>query len=333
MAVTIKDIARHLNLSKSTVSYALNGGPRVVSPEVRARVLAAADELGFRRNPVAQSLATRRTGTLGFVPPNLQSDWMYSQFVTLALQSVYAAAHARHLHVLLPSGYDPHNADATRQHLSSVPVDGFMMVLPPSLQSIRDISALGVPMVAVGGVPSGAVSSVTADNVGGARQALEHLLDLGHRHLGMLGSTEGHDTAVRFQLFRQYVQEGRIESRDAWIFDCGAIYEQGYAAAKALLSQPERPTAVFCVNDLVACGCVRAAIEAGLRVPEDLSIVGFDDDAIGQTCLYPITTVCQPVSQMARLGVELLLERIEGRAVDDIVLPTELIVRKTTTRP
>lgn len=332
MAVTIKDIARELNLAKSTVSYALNGGPRPVSSEVRARVLQAAREMGFRPNPVGQALAAGRTRTIGFAPNRFDATWMFSQFAGAMVANLYALAHERGLHILLPSGYDPQRPEQTQDSLFTAPVDGYILLLSGD-ETIRQVTDVNVPLVAVGTRPNLSVPTVNADNVGGTRMAIQHLLALGHRKIGLLGSTAVQDTHERFQTFLEFHRQGLVESESAWIVDCGTMYEDGYRGAHRLFARERRPTAVVCVNDLVACACLRVAHLHGLQVPQDLSVIGFDDDTVAAVSATPLTTIQQPFPEMALAALEGLLSRIDGTEVSDAVLPTKLIVRASTASP
>jgi len=331
MAVTISGLAKQLKLSKSTVSYALNGGPRSISPEVKVRVLAAAKEAGFRPNPLGQALAAKRSGAIGFVPPQFESDWMFSQFAANTISTLYAEANGRGLHILLPSGYDPARVEETREKLFSAPVDGFILLLPGDPDSLSDLTAMGVPMVAIAARPTSLIPTVNADNKGGATLAVQHLIGLGHRKLGLLGSTQAYDTAERFETFLEFQRGGFMDTRDAWILDSGPTFDEGYRAAQTLLSLSEPPTAVVCVNDIVACACLRVAHELSLRIPGDLSLVGFDDDTVAQMSAIPLTTVRQPIAAMARAAVEGIVSRISGEAVPDRIIPATLIERNTTT--
>lgn len=331
--MTISELAKKLNLSKSTVSYAINGGPKPVSAEVRDRVMKAVKEYGYRPNPVARSLATKDCRTIGFVPNELQPAVMYSGYAALALQALYAYAHEKQMHVLLPSGYDPMRADETRDLLFSAPVSGFILVLPENLKALKDIISRGVPMMAIAGKSDGLIPTVNADNRGGIRQALRHLFQLGHRKIGMIGSRNFTDTAARFDEFKDFMGKLSLDVKRDWIFECMPTFDAGYETSAKFFALKDRPTAVVCVNDLVAAATLRRAYEFGVSVPGQLSIVGFDNDSDSRNSIIPITTIRQPIQEMAVAALEGILAQLDGEFVKDIVLPTELIARETTARP
>jgi DNA-binding LacI/PurR family transcriptional regulator len=332
-SVTIKDIAQRLGLSKSTVSYALNNGPRQVSPEVRARVLSEANNLGFRPNPVALSLATRRTKTIGFVPSSLEAEAMTIPLAHVALQAIYCAAHETEMHVLLPSGFVPERSQETWENLLSAPIDGLILLLPENAQAMAALKARGVPMIAMICPPEGVVPTINADNVGGIRYAVDHLASLGHQRIAVLYDDSHYDTAIRFQALTSALPAIPSQLGFPLFRQSGLTEVSGHLAATRLFSEGHRPSAILAVNDHVASGCVRAALAAGLRVPDDVSIIGFDDDLIGRNCVIPMTTIRQPIPEMAHASFLGILEQLEGTPVPDQVLPCHLVVRHTTAPP
>ncbi|CAN1510555.1 PurR Transcriptional regulators [Fimbriimonadaceae bacterium] len=331
--MTIGELAKMLNLSKSTVSYALNNGPKPVSPEVKQRVLKAAEEFGFRPNPVARSLANRRSRTIGFIPNALNPATMYSAYAAVFLQSTFSLAHERELHLLLPSGYDPARSDETREHLFNAPVDGFILLLPENLSALRDIIEQGRPMIAIAGKTDGLIPSINADNALGASQAFDHIWSLGHRKIAYLGSTTESDTSIRFNTTETLFSRVHSEFEQSWLIRSGANYDPVLVVARELLSQKSIPTAIICVNDLVASAVLRAALELRIRVPEQLSIIGFDDDSVARTMPIPLSTIRQPIPEMAVAAMDGILAQIEGNSFEDQTLATSLIVRETTSAP
>lgn len=333
MPVTIKDIAARLNLAKSTVSYALNGGPKSVSPGVRARVLEAAKEMGFRPNPIAKSLANGRTRTVGFVPYQLGSTSMYVRFAQVALQTIYRAAHEREMHVLLPSGYDPERPVETREHLFRAPVDGVIMLMVDQGQVLRDVKACDVPLAMIASEAGDFAPTFNADNYGGATLAVQHLYQLGHRKIAVFADSRRFDTKERLRAFRDTVNAYGLELAPEWVIETGTSFDQGYDHAQRLFALDRQPTAVVCVNDYSACGLMRAAYERGIRIPHDLSVIGFDDDGISRASMIPLTTIRQPIEDMALAAFASVLDQIDGKDVSSVVLPTTLVVRATTAPP
>ncbi|MCX3288976.1 LacI family DNA-binding transcriptional regulator [Streptomyces sp. NEAU-H22] len=306
-APTIRDVAERAGVSKSLVSLALRGSDQV-RPEKRDAVLRAARELGYRPNTAARSLSEQRTRTVGVLLNDLRNPW----FVDL-LEGLNSLLHANGLHMLLAdarlnrrTGQDP--ADP----LLDLRVDGLVVV-----GTLPDPAALGgvaerIPVVLAGSrepAPPG-VDVVAGDDERGARLVAEHLIGLGHRRIahiagyGAVGELRRHSfeaTMRRHGLAEQAV----VEPSDM-------TEEGGYRTTVRLLSRPDRPTAVFAVNDIAAIGVLSAAEELGLRVPRDLSVVGYDNTSIARLRHVWLTTADNSSHEVGRRAARCLLERFEG---------------------
>lgn len=330
MSVTIRDIAERMNLSKSTVSHALNGHSKHVSAEVRERVLTVAKEMGWWPNHVARALATGRTHTIGFVPHSLDRTALTSPFCRSALSAIYVAAEENHLHVLLPTGYDPADPEGTRGRLFEAQVDGLILLASTNARLLEDLIQRGLPMATVASPSVRIGASFNADNVGGASAAIDHLVVLGHRRIGLVTNGLMADVHARVCAARQ-----RLALREAECCEYEApelTVAGGYEAGLQLIDDPNRPTAVFCVNDQTAYGLIHAARDRGLRIPEDLSVVGFDDDELSHSFLPPLTTVRQPIAEMATAAFDSILSQIAGQPAAGRVFPTQLVLRASTAR-
>jgi LacI family transcriptional regulator len=328
MAITIRDLAEKLDLSKSTVSYALNGGPKPVSASVRLKVEQAAAEMGYRRNAIARSLAVGRTHTIGFVPSSVRLRTLQSWFERTALEAICVAADEMGLHLLLPSlaatkgGGDPDFA--TR-------VDGVVLLAPLETSELAArLHARGIPMAVIAGSGSVPGPSYDADNVGGAASVVDHLYELGHRKIALVTHPSHADVLVRQKAFNDRFAFLGLNLPPAYIETTDLMIGGGYAAARKLLALRDRPTAVICVNDPTAAGFIFGARDLGHRVPEDLSVIGFDDDEIGSTFSPSITTVRQPIAEMAVAAFESVLDQIAGRDTESRTFATRLIVRAST---
>lgn len=336
MAATIKDIAKRLNISVSTVSYALNGGPRRVPEEVRDRVLAIAKELDYRPNRVARSMVTGRSDTIGIVPPEVSENLFLSPYLHLALNGVFNEAGRLHQDVLLFTRYSETERDEMSSMLVDGRVDGVIFIAPHfSERAIELATSIHTPCVSVSGSPLEGVHTFCVDNESGVMLALQHLYDLGHRKIAQIsGRLDMHDAIVRLQAYQAFLRSKRIPYREEWVAMGQFMIEGGRRAMNQLLSLPDPPTAVFCANDEMAIGALMEAYACNKRVPEDISIVGFDGSSDTEHVFPTITTVKQPISDLGGAAVRALKSLIDGKVPEDSpVFPAELIVRASTSAP
>jgi LacI family transcriptional regulator len=318
--VTSVDVARAVGMSQATVSRALNGG--TVSEATRERILAVANELGYRMNHVARGLVTRRTGLIGVVVSNILNPF-YPEFI----EAVAAALESSGARMLLQNGTE----EIALEVLLEQRVDGILITAATDeSRGVRDLAASGFPLVLAHRTLELAVDTVESDNLAGAAAVADLLHRRGHRRVGMLAGDPGTSTArQRGAGFTRRAEELGLETRVA---DAGFAAGPALDAAAALLRAADRPTAVFCHNDTIALAVLNVARETGLRVPEDIAVVGFDDTAAAGWPIVSLTTVRQPIPRMATRAVELLTERI---AAPDLaprheVLPVELVERSST---
>lgn len=335
MANTIKDIANRLGLSKSTVSYALNGHSKHVSEELRTRILEVAKEMGYRPNEVARSLAIGRTHTIGFVPMGLERFALDSAYVQIALQSVYVTAEDHGLHILLPTGYNPSHPEFTPDRLFQARVDGMVLITGEDSPMLRDFVSRDIPLAIVAGTSGTVGPTFNVDNIGGGRMAADYLVELGHRRVALLGSHLYGDVRERGDAFRDRLIEHGLEVPESYVRLGNSRGLQSYDKALELLKAEPRPTAIFAVNDQMAYAVIHAAQSLGLKVPEDVSVMGFDDDLaeateISTLFMPQLTTLRQPVAQMAKAAFEAVVSQFEGSRVQSKVFSTQLVVRGTT---
>nr|WSY50301.1 LacI family transcriptional regulator [Streptomyces sp. NBC_00886] len=341
-APTIRDVADRAGVSKSLVSLVLRGSEQV-RPEKRQAVLAAVEELGYRPNAAARSLSERRTlphsrfrssgGTpmVGVLLNDLRNPW----FVEL-LDGLGSRLHDSGLHMLLADGRLGRRLgeDLTRT-FTELRVDGIVAVgtLPPS-DELR-AAATRIPTVVAGArepvLPH--VDVVAGDDAHGARLATEHLIDLGHRRIAHIagGGVVGE---LRRTAFETVVREHGLT--DLATVEQGDLTEEGgYRAMVRLLAAPQRPTAVFVFNDIACVGALSAAEESGLRVPRDLSLVGYDNTYLARLRHLWLTTVDNAGHDIGRRAAQHLLDRMAdpGRAGGTVLSPPTLKVRGTTAPP
>jgi LacI family transcriptional regulator len=331
LSITTRDVAREAGVSQSTVSRALNGDPRV-APETRARIEAAAKRLSYLPNSAARSLITKRTDTIGILIGEITHPF-YPQLVDV-LHDEFTLSGFRT--VLLNERADAgRGADELFPQLQGRFVDGIVIANAMlGATFVDDLDKQGIPVVLLNrDVDDAHVDRVVSDNVGGGEVAAQTLIELGHRRIGLIGgpanASTARDRALGFE--RVLARAGlEVASRRAGEF----THQSGYQWCLELLREPSPPTAIFAANDVIAFGVLDAAKRLGVRVPEDLSVIGYDDIEMAGWELFGLTTVRQPLAQMAKAAARMLIERIEGRAVREparLVFPANLVRRHTTT--
>lgn len=334
--VTRADVARRARVSVATVSYVINEGPRPVAPGTRARVLKAIRALDFRPSEVARSLRLQRTRMIGLILPGTANPF----FAALA-KGIDAAVFAHGYSLLLcHSEYVAAREQAYVEAILAKGVDGVIYI-----QGTTDASALHrllhyrLPTVAVDReVPGAAIDRVVVDNFGGSVAAARHLIGLGHRRIACIARhVPLSNAAERIRGYRAALAEAEIPATPDYLVPGGPGYEEGHRAMTGLIGLRPRPTAVLAYPDVVAIGAIRGAQDAGLCVPGDISIVGFDDIPVAAFLRPALTTVAVRIREMGQRAIEVLLARIEGHedggAPQRIVLPTTLVVRESTGAP
>ncbi|HYF91592.1 MAG TPA: LacI family DNA-binding transcriptional regulator [Symbiobacteriaceae bacterium] len=333
MSPTIRDVAKTAGVGLGTVSRVLNNSG-YVKPETRERVLQAADYLGFVPNMVARSLVRKTTSTIGLIIPDITNPFFPA--VTRGVED--EASEAGFTVFLCNTDNDPGMEAQDVKKLRERQVDGMIFVgTTDRRELVEALLAEGIPVVVTDRqVADLDVDSVLVDNAAGARSACRHLIDLGH---AQIAHAAGHRLTrtgqERFAGYTQALQEAGIPADEGLIAWGDFTVESGYRVAQVLLGRAPRPTAVFAANDMMAFGVLRAAQEAGIAVPEELSVVGFDDIQMAGLFRPGLTTVRQPAYEMGRLAMTLLLERIAGSALGNSrhhSFQPELVVRGTTRR-
>ena len=330
MAVTIKDVAKAANLSVASVSRALNGSSSVTE-QTRKLVLDTARALRYIPHSGARSLSTSRTNTVGVVLPDL-----YGEFFSELIRGIDLAARRRGLHLLVSSSHgDADEAGAALRAMSGR-VDG-LIVMSPHVDAgflAANLPAT-LPVVLLNTHDTGEHSSLTVDNYGGAAAMVQHLVEIGHRRICMLsGPANNFESEERLRGFRETL--GRLGLREAAVLRGDFTEESGYRAGKQLLALKRLPDAVFAANDMMAIGCLFALGEAGLQVPRDLALVGFDDIPTARFVAPPLTTVRVRMTDMGSRALESLafqIENPEGTKHSVQVLQTELVVRRSCGSP
>lgn len=325
--VTIRDVAEQAGVSVATVSKVINQRYGV-SVDTTARVQAVIDELGYEASLVAQSLRNHRTNVIGILVADLEP------FSTELLKGAADAIRGSGFELVVYSagGRTGDVIGWERRYLSRLSgtlVDGAVLVTP----TVVDVQ-YGAPVVAVDPhAGSSGFPTVDADSLRGSFLATDHLLSLGHRRIAMLAGRPDLESAkLREQGYREALAAAGVPFDDTLVRIGGYDADLSALVAHELLSGPRRPTAVFAANDVSAIAAIEVASDLGMRIPEDLSVVGFDNIPESALCTPPLTTVNQPIRTMGDRAVEMLIRLIRGEAVENthLTLATELVVRGST---
>ncbi len=323
---TSVDIARLAGMSQATVSRALNGG--VVSEATRQRILTITEELGYSPNAIARGLVMSKTGLIGVVVSDITNPF-YPEF----LEELAARLAGLQQHMLLQNVAGGTEKEAV-DILLRQRVDGIIFTTATELSdAVRDLVERRFPIVLTNRVIDAACYTVEGDNVAGGAAVVDHLLALGHRRIGAIEGAGTTSTALqRSSGFRHELERRGVAYRPELVAQTDFSYDAAYGAAVKLLSLAEPPTALFCHNDLIAFATLNAAKSLGMDVPGRLSVVGFDNTRQSGWESVNLTTVSQPVAEMAARSVELLELRIADPTLGPRHerFPSHLIVRGTT---
>ncbi|MCO6451406.1 MAG: LacI family DNA-binding transcriptional regulator [Caldilineales bacterium] len=331
---TIRDVAKEAGVAPITVSRVINNSG-YVSDDKRARVTAAVTKLGYVPNTLARSLRSRRTGTLALILTDITNP-----FWTTVARGVEDAASAAGLNVIF-CNTDESEEEQNRyiEVLLQKRVDGILLApVDTSPEQIAVIQAQDTPVVIIDRrVPGAEVDTVYCDSVDGAYQLTRLLLSLGHKRIALLNGPADVATAIdRLQGFRRAMSEAGIEPDERLTQFGDFSIDSGFGMVQEVLDMLPPPTAVIAANNFIAIGAIRGIRQAGLNIPEDIALVGFDDLPPALTLDPILTAAAQPAYEMGRKATELLLARLSGKVADayqEIVLPVELIVRQTSGGP
>lgn len=338
--VTSLDVARAAGVSRSTVSRILNGSAsEMVSEATRQRVLRLAAEMGYVPNAAARQLRMQQARALGLMLPpvthGLVETYSFGQLLTGVAEEINAAAYSL---VLCPSASE---SQAVRMWQTKQ-VDGVLAMHPHrDDRRVMQLARWGAPVVLMNEVTdgplleAGPVNWVDVDNVGGARSAVSHLLERGHRRIAMIAGRPGYAaTSLRVQGYRSAHEAfGLVGDPGLEVYvPEPVLVKEGAAAMRQLLAIADPPTAVFCSGDLLAYGAMHAIEEAGLRVPGDIAVVGFDDEPANAFVRPSLTTVRVPFRAKGRAAARMLIDLVEGRleAPASRKLAAELVVRESS---
>ncbi len=335
---TIRDVALHAGVSMTTVSHVVNDTRRV-SADVRARVDVAIRALGYVPSAVARSLKSNTTRTLGMLTPNSSNPY-FAEIVRVVEDRCFKAGYTL---ILCNTEDESPRQSVYLKVLAERRIDGLIVVSTGDDEAlVSQLRGLTMPTVLLDReIDDPGCDLVETAHMDGGLLAVRHLLSLGHRRIACIGGpahvTAGEQRVAGWRL--ALAESGAAPETAELLWRGGFTSQGGYEAMHAILrADPgpgqglQRPSAVFACNDLMAIGALRAIHESGLRVPDDISIVGFDDIELSAYTSPPLTTVAQPKDRIGALAVDMLLERVTGRRLEarKVVLPPELRVRAST---
>lgn len=330
--VRLKDVSAKTGFSINTVSLALRGSPRV-QHQTREVIVETARRLNYVPNAIARSLVERSTRTVGVVLSTITNP-----ILTLSARHLERALSERGYGMLLAvTDRDLEKERRVLDLMLSRQVDGILIypVRHGDIAPIKQLRSTGLPVVLLAGHADQGIDLVTIDNTKGARQAVRHLLGAGHRRIGFVDAGRGIGTTEKFEGYAQALRDHRLAADPRLVIDPGGFGPQeGYDAAAALMAQRRPPTALFCSTDLIALGAIRWALDHGLRVPDELAVVGFDDIESAGYASVPLTTVAYPADRVSAMAVSHLLSLVEAKGAlpeaRSFVIEPELVVRQSS---
>ncbi|MFW0771870.1 LacI family DNA-binding transcriptional regulator [Paenarthrobacter nitroguajacolicus] len=341
-SVGIKDVAAAAGVSVTTVSHVLNEVAYArVGTETRERVHEAAQRLGYGPNRLAQALRTQRSGMIGFISEEIATTPHAGRIILGAEET----ARARGYNIMIINSTSTGSQDSRESDVADLldrQVDGILYATMYHRKLSVPRNLAGVPAVLVDSEDiNHSVSSVIPDEAGGARLAVQTLIDAGHTRIGMINNTDDVPaTHSRLKAFKDTLADAGLRFHEELVHSELSEVPGGYQAALRVLESPDPPTALFCYNDRMAMGAYRAAGKLGLRIPEDLSIVGFDNQQLIAENLFPsLTTVALPHYEMGAWATQNLIDAIEGKTdlqlftAHPTVLPCPLVLRDSVASP
>jgi len=332
--ITIRDVAAYAGVSFKSVSNVVNDRP-YVSEDLRKKVRRAIDELGYRPHSIARSLASRRSNILGVVLRATPADARVDPFFAQFLLGVCAVAGAREFGVLVQILLDEEPIRRYGDLFDHRQVDGLIMHSPRIDDDPGSNGPLqDLPAVRIGRAPPGSsVLAVDGDDEQGACAAVSHLIALGHRRVGMVANANPKYTvtSTRIRGYRQALAEHGLPFDETLLTIGHFSLQSGQEATARLLDLPVPPTAIFVSSDRMALGAMHEVHDRGLRIPEDIAIVGYDDLFLAAHTSPPLTSVRAPIDAMSARATQMLIDTIRGECVEprQVILPTELIVRQS----
>lgn len=332
----MSDIAKRVGTSVAAVSVTLNGAKSTtlrVSDDTRKRIFEVAEELRYKRNPMAGALATGRTQVLGLMLPSQDAYAAHDPFYSLVTTGVTACASTHGYNVMLYSATSEEEGDRAASMIDKR-VDGLVLVSPPRGTPIfAECQRQGIPVASILGEPEEGPLQIRSDDYQGGLIATRHLVSLGHRRIVHLkGRDHIATTEPRLRGYLDALKEAGITPESGWVLPGDFNRETGRESTAHLLQQPNRPTAIFAANDLSAHGALEAIRDAGLKVPVDVAVVGYDDTWYATVTRPALTSVRMHIEELGRKAADLLIRFLEGEPPardSEIIVPVSLTIRES----
>lgn len=341
MSITLRDVAEKANVSISTVSRILNKKDSTIpiSDETRQRVIQAAQDIGYKPNMAARHLAQRQSFALiGAIVPQTVPAVLAHPFYMLILHGIAQQCQEKNYAVAIYF-VDTDLEDKVASvyaHIANIPANGFVLTSVKSNDRlVPRFQADNIPFVQIGRTPEPEQPSphfVDVDNYGGAVTAVNHLLQRGHQKIATISGPQDMAAGLdRLRGYQESLQQAGIALNSNWIVAGNFESDSGYQAMTQILESGEPPTAVFAASDSMAAGAYQAIQERGLRIPEDIAVIGFDDNDSYTNNTPPLTTIRQPINQLGHSAAGLLLQILNDTPpLENIILKPELIIRQST---
>jgi len=334
--VTIKDIAKKAGVSTSTVSHCIND-TSYVSPPLKRKIYKVIKELDYNPNLIAKSLKSKKTKIVGLILPEI-SDIQLSELAKV----IEKLLNEKDYNIIIVNSED--NADKEFKIVNKLIngiIDGLLIIPAPNSKiNYHKILLNKIPIICLDRkVNNCETITIMLDNFRGSYEAIKYLIDLGHKQIAYIGTNNQTSTRLnRLKGFMQAIRDGKIEIPNEFIIQAGNRFLiNGHQSAQYLLSLKIRPTAIFAEDDIIAIGAMRGIVDSGFRIPEDISIIGFDDNLIDTFLIPRLSTVHYPIIEMAKTSVELLIQlmsdsnNIEKKNYDIVLVP-ELKIRESTAK-
>lgn len=333
-SVTIVDVAQRCGYSTATVSRAF-ASPDSVSEKAKEKIFKAATELHYAPNAIARAMARRRTENIAFILDEKQAPAMLNPFYSPILESAMQEGTRRNYSLFITTSQDIYQSSGNNRLRKQM--DGVIIAGQTTVESVEAFRSQNIPVVLLNNqlniADKNSLICVTIDHFGGSVAATEHLYQKGHRKIGILaGRFSKYVYKERLDGYCHVLCEHNLPIESKYVVDVDPTLEASEAAMAKLLEEADCPSAFYCTNDMIAVGAMKAALHAGLRIPQDIAIVGFDDSYISRIAEPELTTVHVDTAAIGKIAAQALFDLIDQKPVAEthIKIPVELVVHKST---